>query len=220
MPGDAPGGDLGFVFIVTYGRSGSTLLSGILNSIPGYLIRGENNDALYHLFQYHQTLITLRGRAKPDLLRQKTHPFYGAADIPLKVAHRRTRRLVVDTLLRPKPGTRVVGYKEIRWYRPDIADYVAWMREVFPGARFVINTRNHEDVLKSGWWANGDHAEGLAKAEERMLDLASSLGSAAYRVHYDDYVADPTVLRGLYDWLGEEFDEPTVRQVLAKKHSV
>src|SRR5688572_1085508 len=36
---------LGHLFIVTYGRSGSTLLQGVLNSIPGYLIRGENDGA-------------------------------------------------------------------------------------------------------------------------------------------------------------------------------
>jgi hypothetical protein len=41
--------DLGYVFIVTYGRSGSTLLQGVLNSIPGYLVRGENRQALRHL---------------------------------------------------------------------------------------------------------------------------------------------------------------------------
>ncbi len=42
---------------MTYGRSGSTLVQGILDSIPGYLIRGENRDALPHLFAYHQTLV-------------------------------------------------------------------------------------------------------------------------------------------------------------------
>ena len=29
--------DLSYVFVVTYGRSGSTLLAGILNSVPGLL---------------------------------------------------------------------------------------------------------------------------------------------------------------------------------------
>ena len=32
----------GFVFVVTYGRSGSTLLQTVLQSIDGYFIRGEN----------------------------------------------------------------------------------------------------------------------------------------------------------------------------------
>jgi hypothetical protein len=37
------------IFVVTYGRSGSTLLQGVLNGIPGFLIRGENKDIVGHL---------------------------------------------------------------------------------------------------------------------------------------------------------------------------
>lgn len=39
----------GYVFIITYGRSGSTLTQNLLNSLPGYCIRGENSNLLYFL---------------------------------------------------------------------------------------------------------------------------------------------------------------------------
>jgi hypothetical protein len=212
--------DLSYVFVVTYGRSGSTLLAGILNSIPGYLVRGENRDALHHLYLFHRTLADERARVGQDNGRQRTHPFYGIGDVPLEKSLAGSRALVLDTVLRPKPDTRVTGFKEIRWYHPDLPDYVSWLREVFPGARFLVNTRDHASVLKSGWWAEGDHAEGLAAVEAGILALADSLGEAAYRVHYDDYVADPAVLRGMFEWLGEPWDEDAVRTVMARKHSV
>jgi len=212
--------ELSYVFVVTYGRSGSTLLSGILNAIPGYLIRGENRDALHHLFLFHRTLATEKARVGEQLGRQKTHPFFGIGDVPLDTSLEDIRQLVLDTVLRPKDDTRVTGFKEIRWYHPDLEEYVAWLREAFPGARFLVNTRHQADVLKSGWWAEGDHADGLARAEEGILRLAESLGDAAYRVHYDDYVADPGVLRGMFEWLGESFDEAAVRAVMERKHSV
>ena len=155
---ERPGGDrpgrarpLDYLFVVTYGRSGSTLLMGLLNSIPGYLIRGENWDALHHLFLFHRTLEDGSRRWEPARLRQRTHPFFGAADFPVKKAHRRTRELVVDTVLRPKDDTRVTGFKEIRWYRDDVEEYVAWLRKVIPGARLGVNTRSHEEGLRSGW---------------------------------------------------------------------
>ena len=101
-------------------------------------------------------------------------------------------------------------------------EYVAWLREVFPGARFVVNTRDHEEVLAQrlvGQAARERRASSPA-IEERILALAEGLGDAAYRVHYNDYVADPAVLRGLFDWLGEPFDEAAVLSVLETRHSV
>jgi hypothetical protein len=215
--------DLGYLFVVTYGRSGSTLVAGLLNTLPGYLIRGENRDALHHLYRFHRTLVAESAKGPKANLRKKTHPFWGIADFPAEKSLTGIRQLVLDTVLRPKPETRVTGFKEIRWYHEDLEDYVAWLREVFPGARFLVNTRAHESVLKSKWWAEGDaehNAAHLAEIEGRMLALAESLGDAAYRIHYDDYVADPGVLRGMFAWLGEEFDEEKVRATMAVRHSI
>lgn len=221
MPRQPPPEDLGYVFVVTYGRSGSTLLMGVLNSLPGYLVRGENRDAVHHLFLFHQTLATEKVRADPKVLRQRTHPFFGIADVPLRRSIATSRRLLLETVLRPKPDTRVTGFKEIRWAHPDLEEYVAWLREVFPGARFVVNTRDHADVLRSKWWADReDNDVRLAAIEDRILALARDLGDAAYRVHYDEYVADPTVLRGLVEWLGETWDEAAVRAVMERRYSV
>lgn len=211
---------LSYLFVVTYGRSGSTLLQGLLNTIPGYLIRGENGDAVYHLFRFHQTMVTERDRRDPVRTRSQRHPFFGVCDFPDAASLAGIRQLVLDTVLRPTPATRVTGFKEIRWYQEDLEDYVGFLAEVFPSARFVVNTRNQADVLKSKWWAKKDNTAYLAAVEERLLRLRDSLGPACYHVHYDDYVADPAVLRGLFDWLGEDFDMATVTATLGVHHSV
>ncbi|SRR6266540_454430 len=210
--------DLDYLFMLTYGRSGSTLLLGILNSLPGFLIRGENRDALHHLFLYHQTCLEERDRNR--VADDSTNPFFGIDGYPEETALADLRRLALDTLLRPERGTRVTGFKEIRWYQPDLPEYVAFLRQVFPGARFVVNTRNHDDVAKSKWWAGNEKApETLARREKRLLDLAADLGDAAYHVHYDEYVADPSTLTGLLTWLGAEYDAERVAGVLARRHS-
>jgi hypothetical protein len=210
--------DLDYLFMLTYGRSGSTLLLGILNSLPGFLIRGENRDALHHLFLYHQTCLEERDRNR--IADDSTNPFFGIDGYPADTAIDDLRRLALDTLLRPEPDTRVTGFKEIRWYQPDLPEYVAFLRQVFPGAKFVVNTRNHDDVAKSKWWAGNEKApETLARREKRLLDLADDLGDSAYRVHYDDYVADPSTLTGLLTWLGVEYDAERVAGVLARRHS-
>ena len=213
---------LGHVFIVTYGRSGSTLLLGVLNSIPGYLIRGENDGAVYHLHQFHSACVGKKRRLRRrfELPLDSTNPHFGLDDFPAKVSIRMLRRLVTTTVLRPLHDTRVTGFKEIRWYQEDLPDYVAFLRELFPDARFVINTRDHDAVLRSGWWPDKPQDGRLQRLEAAILALAASLGDAAYHVHFDDYTADPTVLRGLFDWLGEEWDEARVRAVLGVRHSV
>jgi hypothetical protein len=219
---DDGSGDLGYVFVMTYGRSGSTLLMGLLNTIPGYLIRGENDDAMRFLYEFHTTCVARSQFWPVERMRMRNNPFFGMGDFPVAASIAGARRLALDTLLRPKPDTRVTGFKEIRWWRHDDLDaYVAWLRQVFPGARFLLNTRNHADVLKSKWWAKGgDNSAHLADIERRLLETAGRLGDAAYHVHFDDYVADPATLAPMFEWLGEQYDEDTVRATMSKKHSV
>jgi hypothetical protein len=216
-----PGGrdDLEYLFIVTYGRSGSTLLQGILSSIPGYLIRGENDGIAYHLFKFHVTA-TRRSTSKRARWRSPQSAWFGIGGYPQQVALRELRHLLVTTVIRPASDSRVVGFKEVRWLHKDLHEYVDFLRAVFPGARFVVNTRNLDDVVRSGWWAEDQASrQVLEEAESRMVELTDRLGDDAYHVHYDDYVRSPGKLRELFEWLGEEFDETQVAQVMAKQHS-
>jgi hypothetical protein len=220
--------DLGYLFVVTYGRSGSTLLQGILDSIPGYLIRGENRQALRHLYDFQNVVLKERRAQRRQRRRQglppegttPAHAFFGMDGVSRQTVVDGVRRFALDTLLRPQPDTRVTGFKEIRWDEEDVAEYAAWLQEVFPGARFLVNTRSLDDVVHSKWWAERpDAREHLEAVEARLLALAEQLGDAAYRVHYDDYVRDPGVLEPLFAWLGEPYDEAAVRAVLDTPHS-
>lgn len=219
--------ELGYVFVATYGRSGSTLLQGLLNAIPGYIIRGENGDALYKLYGYHDIIATRRGeeigKARRGAGRWPStprHPWYGIGGFEAEESYRLIRELALGTLLRPEPTTRVTGFKEIRWWHGDWKEYVAFLRRVFPGARFIVNTRDHDAVMRSKWWEKEGNAKEILDRRERqlrgMLDL---LGDDGFHLHYDDYVDDPARLRGLYGWLGEPFDEASVRDVMSHKHS-
>lgn len=219
---------LSFLFVITYGRSGSTLLQGVLNSTPGYLIRGENRQVLRHLHQFHTRAVAQR-RSQRRVQRRKglpvggstsTHPFYGMDNFALNKSVAGIRRLALDTLLRPEPDTRVTGFKEIRWAADNVGEYVEWLRLVFPGARFVVNTRDLAAVSTSKWWGEVPDAEArLVDREQRILAVAESLGDAAFRVHYDDYAGNPEALAPLFGWLGEEFDEARIRAVMDVRHS-
>lgn len=210
---------LRYVFIATYGRSGSTLLQGILNATPGYLIRGENDSALFHLFRYHQLATERRDLLKGRHLTS-AHPYFGIDGYPDEVALAQLRSVALKTILRPEPDTRVTGVKEIRWNDPRVPQFVAFLQQAFPGSRFLINTRDNDQVSRSKWWAKRPNAlEQIRAREAKLLDLAAVLGDDAYHVHYNDYVADPTVLEGMFSWLGEDFDLDRVAATLATPHS-
>lgn len=212
-------GDYDYVFVMAYGRSGSTLLQAILNSTPHVLIRGENRGLPYYLHQFHQSAVKDAAWAG-DAARRKVNPFFGIRDYPADLALTRIRELLLDTVLRPAPGSRVVGFKEIRWYQEDLPGYLDFMRSVFPGARFIVNTRRLEDVARSSWWADRDDAyERLQDIEQRMLAAADGLGDAAFHLRYDDYVDDPSRLEDLFAWLGLDFDEARVRSVMERQYA-
>jgi hypothetical protein len=220
--------DLGYLFVMTYGRSGSTLLQGILDSIPGYLIRGENRQVLLHVYRFHRTAVKQRALHR-RAQRQRDEPlggltatkaWYGMDNFEVRASLRDARRLALDTILRPEADTRVTGFKEIRWTSDEVGAYVAWLRKVFPGARFVVNTRDLHAVAQSKWWAERPNAyDHLREREEILLQLAKGLGDAAFHVHYDDYVDNPRALKPLFDWLGEDFDETRIRAVMDVPHS-
>ena len=57
-----------YVFVVTYGRSGSTLVQGLLNAFPRVLVRGEND--LYLLDLYRALAGSLTGDSRDRVLRK------------------------------------------------------------------------------------------------------------------------------------------------------
>src|SRR5207245_163920 len=127
------------------------------------LIRGENRGVLYRLYQFHSALETARDEfGRPDALTTRDS-WYGIDEYAASTAIARIRSLVLDTLLKPEPDTRVIGYKEIRWFYEDWDKYLTFLREVFPGARFVINSRDHEAVANSQWWGKQPKQEVLRR---------------------------------------------------------
>src|SRR5688572_12425519 len=105
-----PAGDFGYVFVVSYGRSGSTLLMGLLNAIPGYRIRGENYNTLYRLYQADAAVAKAceKFAGTEDLSPQSS--WYGTPRIR---AHGYRADLIaafVNNVLRPERGDRVLGF--------------------------------------------------------------------------------------------------------------
>lgn len=216
-----------FLFVVTYGRSGSTLLMGLLNSLPRYHISGENDGALIPVYRATERLRHARYQwgTKENLPQ---NPWYGAHRIMPDLFARDCADAFFRSVLRPPLGTRCCGFKEIRYTDAEVTDeefapYLDFMATLFPGAAFVFNLRSIEAASKSGWWKdqNPDIVfRRLAGARDRMMAYAQLRPQSAWLFDYDVFVGDPSHFKSLCEFLGERFDEERVRAVASSPHSV
>ena len=215
----------GFVFIVTYGRSGSTVLQALLNTLPGYQIRGENQNALYPLFQSWKAIAT-----SPDMQRMRgtgeisdaTHPWFGAENTDLAAYRAALCRTFAATILQPGPGTRISGFKEIRTIpvQSDFAEYLEFIRQGFPKARFIFNTRDPEKVVRSSWWRQHDPQKMkamIARTEAAFRHFTAANPDCALCLHHDDYSADHTRFDPLWRMLGARPAPQALARVMATR---
>ncbi|SCZ34572.1 sulfotransferase [Afifella marina] len=216
-----------FLFIVTYGRSGSTLLQGLLNALPGYHIRGENNAALVPLFRTQRRLRHTRSEWGNEATTPGS-PWYGAELIEPDMFVAGCADAFFRSVLRPSIGARCCGFKEIRYDRRTLSDgdfvpYLRFLRRAFPGAAFVFNFRNVEDTLKSGWWPDyepGDAERAISIMRTRMGDYARDHAEHSFSFDYDAVCRDHSYFAELCAFLGEEYDPEMVERVMSTSHSI
>ena len=152
---------MAYLTVVTYGRTGSTAIQAALNALPGVVIRGENYSAMRGLREYLQAVAETADRhhaGRPD------HPWYGSARLDPPAVLNDLRRHVVEFILRPSRGTRVIGFKEVR-YEPGhfatyelMLDYLIFLGQLFPGLNYLMNVRDPAEAARSGWWPGNDQA--------------------------------------------------------------
>lgn len=217
---------LGFVTVVTYGRTGSTVVQAALNALPGVLVRGENYSAFRGLNAYVQAIAEAADRHHAG---RPAHPWFGSARLDPGAVLADLRRHVIDMVLRPRAGTRWVGFKEVR-YEPghfvaydDLLNYLLFLGRLFPGLRYLVNVRDPEAAARSGWWPGNENAVEVltttrARLVEATADLTRILGDGrAHLVDYDAWNADPGVLIAAFAALGLPSDDGAVRSILGER---
>jgi hypothetical protein len=228
----------GYLFVITYGRSGSTLTQNLLNSIPGYCIRGENAHVTSFLcrailaIERDENIKRRRALARrPNgtdrvLLRKMMgkpfDPWYGAESINVPQFGKGLFNSFVRSCLNLPDGTRVGGFKEIRLpYAPDLFDsHLDILRVYFPSTRFIFQTRDYATISKSAWWASRDPEETksfLKMADSLFLNYLNRHPDICFHLRYETYSEDPTALKPLFKFLDEPFDAERIASILAQK---
>lgn len=215
-------------FIVTYGRSGSTLLMGLLNEISGWLITGENNNYVYHIFLSIKSARAAQnefGKTKP---KAPTHPWWGIDKLNIAELEK-ALSIALENSLVSNTNARVLGFKEVRYPKimedGNLDEYLYFITKTFPHSVLIFNFRNLDDVMKSKWWARAD-TTARAKNREMLENFESCCKTyhqrhqdSSYIVKYESLVRDTKEAEKLVRFLGEELSESSITALLNKRHS-
>lgn len=210
------------IVIVTYGRTGSTLLQGILNTIKGMVVLGENENSFFHLFEFEKTIDRISKRAGTET---PSSPFYGASSIDT-CALKDTVRKNIATFLDPfrrQENVNCVGFKEVNFEKSIAAidEYLPFLERNLPSPAFVFLWRDHDEVLNSGWWKDLDQVAAGDLLEEMECKCKTFLGQRenCFELTFEDVTTITGRLKELFNFLGAEFSQDIIDRVAKIPHS-
>jgi len=222
------------VYIVTYGRSGSTLLQGVLNTIPGCVVRGENYNFVHGLYQAWSALRRTHREFADGAVRKPENAWFGAHQFDPQRFLTDARDMVRTQLLGSDASSAAcVGFKEIRYtagalgvpmheYATRLGDYLDFLAALMPRAAFIFLTRDHSQVCRSAWWKQQDAA--AVKAVLTAFEHAAQGYRAAhpeqcFALDYADLTTGSRALEKLHAFLGAPLDAAAVDEVMHREHS-
>lgn len=208
------------IVIVTYGRSGSTLLMNILNN-SGCMIYGENANFFYGLFKSYNSIDEL---FKNKLRYQPINPWFNNKELNKSSFIINTKNYIKDIY----GEHNIIGFKEIRYDNryidtyDNFEKYLHFLELLFDDILFVFNTRNLDDVKKSKWWKYMDYdsfKELLVESESRFFRYFQKHKENTFHITYDDVINKTQKLKDLYDKIGLEFNETLINNTMNIKYA-
>lgn len=213
------------ILIITYGRSGSTLLQGVLNGIEGVVLRGENDNAFFDLYKTYKKLLDLKEKKRGKAL-EPSSPRYGISLFEEQELLARLQDMARVILLADQYDNAenlTYGFKEIRYNEvgDEFEAYLDFLSQLFPHVAFIFNTRDHQAVASSGWWKDDERSAVIAELsalETRFKNYASEKDSC-FSIKYEDVTAGGAELRNLFDFLGAQYQPEVIERILNTPHS-
>lgn len=229
----AAASDRRHVFIISYGRTGSTLLMAILSNHPGVLVRGENGMVMRELERVYETLL-----AKHDPEAAPTSNSYYGAHLFDESHLTKQLRDFTETLLagdKSLEGVSVLGFKEAHYdgavldengkaKRDENGDLafdeeairkdLRFLRRLFPNCLFVFNTRDPADVVRSDFQV-GRKEQRFGRLNALYFKLSQEFDGVM--ADYSDIAEFGPQCELVFERLGMKPDIAIVQQTLASQ---
>ena len=211
------------ILICATGRSGSTTMQRILNTIPNSNICGENLGAINSLLEFYRrikqtSLDYVPGNFTPstyqELIDNNVKPaWYNSYQYKQMVQF---IQMTIIIMFKNSASTNVWGFKEIRYDSGNI-NYIQDFKELFPQTKVIIHIReNIQEQSQSGWHKNDKNAvKFLQKTTKELIAFSKKNKEWCHLTSFERMFDIPTV-RNVFEFVGcgEKFNETVVQEIL------
>jgi hypothetical protein len=211
------------VLICATGRSGSTTMQRIINTIPGSNICGENYGAVNSLLDFYNKLHAtssdyVPGHYNPasyeEIVSKNVKPaWYNSYKI--KEMEDQIRKLII-TMFKNKPETNLWGFKEIRYDNKKI-HLIKLFKTLFPQTKVIIQIReNIQAQSKSGWHKDDKNAPAyIQQMNKELIEFSNQNRDWCHLISFERMFVRSN-LQNLFSFIDcrEKYDENKVTEVL------
>ncbi len=171
------------ILICAVGRSGSTTLQLILNTIPNTNICGENNGAIIHLLEFYRQIKFTQQKVISEFKefnREDKKDIFKIFNGRIKPAWFNTfdfdeiksfiRKTIIQ-MFKKNEHTNIWGFKEIRYEGK--LDLLKEFRDLFPQVKIILNIReNLQKQSFSGWFKNDPNSfHNIKRQTEELINF-------------------------------------------------
>ena len=211
------------VLLCCTGRSGSTTLQRMINSIPNSNICGENYGAVNSLLLFYKklkqtTFIQVPGGKNPinyqDLIHLGIKPaWYNSYHLDKMKKH------IQDTILsmfKNIETTNVWGFKEIRYENGNI-QLIEEFKELFPQTKVIVQIRENIDAQsQSSWFKNNPNSKQfLIQSNNQLYNFYKKNEEWVYFTSFEK-MFDLKNIERIFDFIDctTYFNESNIKEIL------
>ena len=211
------------VLICATGRSGSTTMQRILNTIPNSNICGENAGAINSLLDFYRKLKYsstnyVPGHFTPasyeDIVSKNVKPAWYNSYNYNQMIH--LIKMTIVNMFKKNNDNDLWGFKEIRYDEGKI-NYIKDFKELFPQTKVVIQIReNITAQSNSGWHKNDKNAiPFLKKTTQELIDFALKNKEWCYLTSFER-MFNKNNIKNIFNFIGygEKYDETKITEIL------
>ena len=213
------------VLLCATGRSGSTTLQRILNTIPNSNICGENYGAINSLLEFYRRIKVSSTNYIPGLLQPTSYEelieknvkpaWYNSYHFQQIV---QLIKITIINMFKNKETTNIWGFKEIRYDSGNIG-YIKDFKELFPQTKVIIQIReNIQAQSQSSWFKKDKNAiPFLKKTSNELIEFYTQNKEWCYLTSFERMFQINNV-KNIFQFIGcgENFNESEIHEILQK----